>query len=48
MFNLDPNLDPVKLCKKLFKLENKAHKLAEDFATGLLIKMDMIKKSIIY
>ena len=34
MFNLDPNLDPVKLCKRLLRLETKAHKLAVDFCNG--------------
>lgn len=32
MFNLD--IDSVELCKKLFRLENKAHKLATDYCNG--------------
>ena len=32
MFNLD--VDSVALCKKLFRLENKAHKLATDYCNG--------------
>jgi hypothetical protein len=33
IFNL--NTDSVKLCKKLFRLENKAHRLAEDYCNGI-------------
>tara|TARA_A100001035_G_C27483289_1_gene364211 strand:+ start:137 stop:538 length:402 start_codon:yes stop_codon:yes gene_type:complete len=36
IFKLDPNIDPVKLCKQLFKLENKAHRLAEDGCNGVI------------
>jgi len=32
-FNL-PDTDPVKLCKKLFSLETKAHRLAEQACNG--------------
>ena len=32
IFNI--NEDSVKLCKKLFRLENKAHKLATDYCNG--------------
>jgi hypothetical protein len=32
IFNL--NTDSVKLCKKLFRLENKAHRLAENYCNG--------------
>ena len=31
VFNLDSSIDEVKLCKALFKIENKAHRLAEHF-----------------
>tara|TARA_A100001201_G_scaffold41214_1_gene42244 strand:- start:850 stop:1251 length:402 start_codon:yes stop_codon:yes gene_type:complete len=31
VFNLDSSIDEIKLCKKLFSIENKAHRLAEDF-----------------
>jgi len=31
VFNLDSSIDEVKLCKALFKIENKAHSIAEDF-----------------
>ena len=34
IFKLDPSIDPVKLCKQLFRLENKAHKLATDYCNG--------------
>tara|TARA_S200002703_G_scaffold6737_2_gene7277 strand:+ start:603 stop:989 length:387 start_codon:yes stop_codon:yes gene_type:complete len=33
IFNLD--VDSVKLCKQLFRLENKAHKLALDYCNGV-------------
>jgi len=33
-FNLNQDIDPVKLCKRLFRLENKAHKLAVDYCNG--------------
>ena len=32
IFNLD--IDSVKLCKQLFRLENKAHQLATDYCNG--------------
>ena len=32
IFNLD--VDSVKLCKQLFRLENKAHQLATDYCNG--------------
>ena len=32
IFNLD--IDSVKLCKQLFRLENKAHKIATDHCNG--------------
>ena len=32
IFNLD--VDSVKLCKQLFRLENKAHRLATDYCNG--------------
>ena len=31
VFNLDSSIDEVKLCKSLFRIENKAHSIAEDF-----------------
>lgn len=34
IFNLD--VDSVKLCKQLFRLENKAHKLATDYCNGVI------------
>lgn len=34
IFGLDE--DPVALCKRLRRLENKAHRLAEDYCNGLL------------
>jgi predicted adenine nucleotide alpha hydrolase (AANH) superfamily ATPase len=46
MFNLDRDIDPVKLCKRLLRLETKAHRLAvEVFATGLLISLNGIKNT---
>jgi len=32
IFNLD--IDSIKLCKQLFRLENKAHQLATDYCNG--------------
>ena len=34
VFNLNSSIDEIKLCKSLFKIENKAHKIAEDFCNG--------------
>jgi len=34
LFRLDREIDPVKLCKALRRLEVKAHKLAEDYCNG--------------
>ena len=31
VFNLDSSIDEVKLCKALFRIENTAHSIAEDF-----------------
>ena len=31
VFNLDSSVDEIKLCKALFKIENKAHSIAEGF-----------------
>ena len=31
VFNLDDSIDEVKLCKALFRIENKAHRIAEGF-----------------
>jgi hypothetical protein len=36
IFNLD--IDSVKLCKQLFRLENKAHKLALDYIKNKYIQ----------
>ena len=33
VFNLDSSIDEIKLCKALFKIENKAHQLAEHFCS---------------
>ena len=46
IFKLDPNIDPVKLCKQLFRLENKAHKLAEDYCNGIIYADDYDVKTI--
>jgi len=34
VFNLPADTEPVKLCKKLFSLETKAHRLAERWCNG--------------
>ena len=31
VFNLDSSIDEIKLCKALFRIENKAHSIAENF-----------------
>jgi len=36
LFNLDKSVDSIKLCKSLFRLENKAQKLTLDFANGVI------------
>ena len=45
VFNLDHNIDPVKLCKRLFRLENKAHKLALDFCNGEIDQLEWDQKA---
>ena len=35
VFNLDSSIDEIKLCKALFRIENKAHRIAEDFCNGI-------------
>ena len=37
------NLEPVTLCKKLFRLENKAHRLATDYCNGYIDIQDWEK-----
>ena len=45
MFNLDQDIDPVKLCKRLLRLETKAHKLAEDFCNGVIDQLEWDTKA---
>ena len=45
VFNLDQDIDPVKLCKRLFRLENKAHKLALDFCNGKIDQLEWDQKA---
>ena len=45
MFNLDRDIDPVKLCKRLLRLETKAHKLAVDFCNGVIDQLEWDKKA---
>lgn len=33
-FNLDPTLPPIALCRKLRRLEQQAHRAAEDYCNG--------------
>jgi uncharacterized protein YwqG len=40
VFKLDKNKDPIALCKQLFRLENKAHKISEDYANGYIDDID--------
>ena len=45
VFNLNQDIDPVKLCKRLFRLENKAHKLALDFCNGKIDQLEWDQKA---
>jgi len=45
MFNLDRDIDPVKLCKRLLRLETKAHRLAVDFCNGVIDQLEWDKKA---
>ena len=45
VFNLDQDIDPVKLCKRLLRLENKAHKLAVDFCNGVIDQLEWDQKA---
>jgi|TARA_R100001443_G_scaffold27524_2_gene40717 hypothetical protein len=45
VFNLDQDIDPVKLCKRLLRLETKAHKLAVDFCNGVIDQLEWDKKA---
>ncbi len=35
VFNLHSSIDEIKLCKALFRIENKAHSIATDFCNGI-------------
>ena len=43
IFNLSNDVDPVKLCKQLFRLEKKAHRLAEDDYNGIDVSAEVEK-----
>ena len=43
IFKLSNVIDPVKLSKQLFRLENKAHRLAEDDYNGLDVSAEVEK-----
>ena len=45
IFNLD--IDSIKLCKQLFRLEKKAHKLALDYCNGALTDIEKQSNSIL-
>ena len=47
VFNLDSSIDEVKLCKALFRIENKAHSIAEDFVMVLNVLKKKKKKLLI-
>lgn len=38
--------NPIDLCKKLFRLENKAHRLSEDYCNGLFDEEKTFEKAI--
>ena len=42
------NINNVELCKKLFRLENRVHRLAEDFCNGYIQYEEFDKDSDIY
>ena len=43
IFKLSNDVDSIKLCKQLFRLENKAHRLAEDDYNGLNVEKEVEK-----
>ena len=43
IFNLSTDVDAIKLCKQLFRLENKAHRLAEDDYNGIDVNAEVEK-----
>tara|TARA_R100001440_G_scaffold21961_2_gene35830 strand:+ start:28 stop:411 length:384 start_codon:yes stop_codon:yes gene_type:complete len=43
IFKLSTDVDSIKLCKQLFRLENKAHRLAEDDYNGLNVEKEVEK-----
>ena len=43
IFSLSDDTDSIKLCKKLFRLENKAHRLAEDDYNGINVNAEVEK-----
>ncbi len=45
MFKLGRDIDPVKLCKRLVKLENKAHKVAVECCNGDIDQLEWDKKA---
>ncbi len=36
IFGLESEIDPIELCKKLHRLEKKAHQLAEDYCNAVI------------
>ena len=43
IFKLSTDVDSIKLCKQLFRLENKAHRLAEDDYNGIDVNAEVEK-----
>jgi len=43
IFKLSTDVDSIKLCKQLFRLENKAHQLAEDDYNGIDVNAEVEK-----
>lgn len=43
-FRLNKSVDPVALSKKVFRLENKAHRLAEEYCNVYIDEKDLNKK----
>ena len=43
IFSLSDDTDSIKLCRKLFRLENKAHRLAQDDYNGINVNAEVEK-----
>lgn len=46
-FGMTDTSQPTTLCKRLFRVENKAHRLAEDYCNGVIDEMPDFTKRVI-